>query len=85
MESPHIFQFTTSDTGGGGSPDMPVGYPTRYQWETVTSWDVSGSWFTNYYYFQYPSFAFPFYGNLYYRHVVDGFEKDRELDILDRG
>ncbi|RKX70906.1 hypothetical protein DRP53_03395 [candidate division WOR-3 bacterium] len=66
MENPYIFQFTTSDTGGGGSPGMPVGYPTRYQWETVTSWDVSGSWFTNYYYFQYPSFAFPFYGDLYY-------------------
>lgn len=54
---PYNFSFTTG-TGPG-----PQGYPTRFQWEDVTGWDVSVSWFDNYYTFQiFWNFSFPFYG-----------------------
>ncbi len=57
---PYAFSFTTEE-----SDDYEC-YPVAFQWENVSYWDVSVSWFDNYYTFQiFWDFMFPFYGYYY--------------------
>uniref|UniRef100_A0A7C4YGF0 T9SS type A sorting domain-containing protein n=1 Tax=candidate division WOR-3 bacterium TaxID=2052148 RepID=A0A7C4YGF0_UNCW3 len=60
--SPYTFSFTT---GVSDTDSTYQKYPTRFQWENITSWDVSVSWYNNYYTYQYLSSPFHFYNGYY--------------------
>jgi len=57
---PYTFSFITGSSSG------PQVYPTAFQWENIFSWDVSSSWFNNYYLYQFFEYmSFPFYSEYY--------------------